>query len=198
MKSLPRSDWRYLGSCSGARCSPPRGLGDLAQQGAVGGGVFQLAVVLVDDEPGAVAADLLAVAGRDGRHPVIARRGLVGDEAPRYSSPFLNTSTGSEYLAFSSPSSVTRVSNFRPGIGAPLASRAVTPKSSVWPEPIRRRVEHELDLVLPLVFLVGEPENHLPPELPVRGRVSSEAPCPDPRLAAEGEHPAAADLRRRP
>src|SRR5438094_2788479 len=37
-------------------------LGDLAESEPVGGGVLQLAVVLVDEEPGAVAADLLAVA----------------------------------------------------------------------------------------------------------------------------------------
>ena len=65
VKSLPSERLQVLGELLGGQEFAARGLGDLPQQGAVGGRVFQLAVVLVDDEPGAVAADLLAVAGRD-------------------------------------------------------------------------------------------------------------------------------------
>ena len=54
---------RYLPSCSGATRLAAGDLGDLARERQVGGGVLQLAVVLVDEERGRVAADLLAVPG---------------------------------------------------------------------------------------------------------------------------------------
>ena len=55
-------------------------LGDLAEEGEVGGGVLQLAVVLIDQEAGGVAAEVLAVAGGRDRDRVLAgdAGGVVG------------------------------------------------------------------------------------------------------------------------
>ena len=118
----------------------------------------------------------------------------VANQCPRASSPWVKSWTGSG-LAASAPSwSSTVVSYSTPAIGDVLGVAGGGGEVELLADGDPPAIEGDLDLVLALVLLVGEPEDDLPPELAVREPALVGGAGPDPGLAAEGEDPALAGL----
>ena len=148
-------------------------LGDLPGQGEVGGGVLQLAVVLVDEEPGRVAADLLAVLAGDDGDLVVA--GLAGRRRTSPSLPLPGCRGRPARRSGSGPRARPWSRRSTPVKGAPLASRAVTVISSFWPTLIRRRSRVSLTWLSPSFSLCESQKITCLQNLRWASRPSSEA-----------------------